>query len=240
LPEANASLGAIHADFDYNWKEAERRYQLAIKGNYTTAHKWFSLYLALMGRSKEAIEVARRARELEPGAPWVWSNEGVALYFEGSYKEAAKVYEHIRDTGRESGPAHTMLARIYGAQGRHDEAIEQARLGRQLLGNRPDALDAHAYALAVAGMRREALEVLDTLRKLEPTPHFSIAYVYVGLGQKEDALESLRKALADRAWQMGMLNVECAFNDLKSDPGFQAILKEVNLEATPGRCPRPD
>jgi serine/threonine protein kinase/Tfp pilus assembly protein PilF len=230
LPEAHASLGAILADFDWDWKGAERHYRLAMKGNYTTAHKWLSLHLAFMGLFEEAREVAMQAREKEPDAHWKWSNLGVAYYFEGDYEKAASVYEGIIDTKRDPGPAHNMLARVYSAQGRHDDAIRQAELGQQFLGDRPMVLDALGYALARAEHTDRAREVLNALLRLEHTSPFSIAWVYVGLGEDEEALNWLEKALETREWQMGMLKVERGFDRLRKYPRFETILKQVHPE----------
>jgi len=89
-----------------------------------------------------------------------------------------------------------------------------------------------AYVLARAGRKREALATLDELRRIskpqDPSP-FRIAYVHIGLGDTERAFEWLQKAIEARDWQMGLLKVEPAFDALRSDPRFTALVARVGL-----------
>jgi hypothetical protein len=100
------------------------------------------------------------------------------------------------------------------------------------MGARPDIITPMAYVLARAGRRREALATLDELRRIakprDPSP-IRIAYVNIGLGDTERAFEWLQKAVEARDWQMGMLNVEPAFDVLRSDQRFAALVERVGL-----------
>jgi hypothetical protein len=53
--------------------------------------------------------------------------------------------------------------------------------------------------------------------------------VHIGLGDTDRAFEWLQKAIEARDWQMGMLKVEPAFDGLRSDPRFAALLERVGL-----------
>ena len=74
--------------------------------------------------------------------------------------------------------------------------------------------------------------MLDELRRIakprDPSP-FRVAYVHIGLGETDRAFEWLEKAIEARDWQMGMLKVEPAFDGLRSDPRFAALLERVGL-----------
>ena len=73
---------------------------------------------------------------------------------------------------------------------------------------------------------------LDELRRIskprDPAP-FRIAMVHIGLGDTDRAFEWLDKAVEARDWQMAMLNVEPAFDGLRSDPRFAALVERVGL-----------
>ena len=100
------------------------------------------------------------------------------------------------------------------------------------MGARPDVITPMAYVLARAGRRREALATLDELRRMakprDPSP-FRLAYVHLGLGETDVAFDWLEKSLEARDWQLGMLKVEPAFDGLRSDPRFGALLERVGL-----------
>jgi tetratricopeptide (TPR) repeat protein len=83
-----------------------------------------------------------------------------------------------------------------------------------------------------AGRRRDAEEMLRRLmaiskrRWLDP---FHIALVYVGLGDLDRAVEWLRKAVKEGSQTLVFLKVDPFFDPLRSDPRFQALLRELGI-----------
>ena len=74
--------------------------------------------------------------------------------------------------------------------------------------------------------------MLDQLRRIskprDPAP-FRIAMVHIGLGETDLAFEWLQNAFEARDWQIALLKVEPAFDSLRSDPRFAALLERVDL-----------
>jgi len=74
--------------------------------------------------------------------------------------------------------------------------------------------------------------MLDELRRIskgrDPAP-IRVALVHIALGETDHAFEWLEKALAARDWQMAMLNVEPAFDALRSDHRFAPLVERVGL-----------
>jgi tetratricopeptide (TPR) repeat protein len=68
LAEAHASLGYVKGAYDWDSSGAEREFQRAIELNpsYATAHRFYGLALAGMGRFEEALRELKRALELDP------------------------------------------------------------------------------------------------------------------------------------------------------------------------------
>jgi tetratricopeptide (TPR) repeat protein len=234
LAEAHTSLAFILADYDWDWDTADRHFRRAVElnPNYETAVRAYSLYLAWMGRHDDALTFATRARDLDPVSPNAWHNLGAVHYFARRYDEAITHFREALDLDPTYGGAHVMLGRVYVAKGLSDRAVEALQRAKGLLGARPDVITPMAYVLARAGRRREALATLDELQRIatprDPSP-FRIAYVHIGLGDADRAFEFLQKAIEARDWQMGMLNVEPAFDGLRSDPRFAALLARVGL-----------
>jgi adenylate cyclase len=113
-----------------------------------------------------------------------------------------------------------------------DRAVPAVERAQRLMGSRPDVLTPRAYVLAKAGRRREALATLDELRRIskpkDPEP-IRVAMVHIGLGETDRAFEWLQKALEAHDWQMALLKAEPTFDDLRSDPRFEALLERVGL-----------
>jgi len=234
LGEAHNSLAAITVDYYFRWAEGGRHFERAVElnPNYETALQFYSFYLACMGRPEEALAFAERARRLDPVSPNAQMNLAIILYFARRYDEAITQIGETFELAPDFGPAHVLLGRVYVAKGMHDRAVEELEHAQRLMGLRPDVVTPHAYVLARAGRRREALATLDELRRIskprDPAP-FRIAMVHIGLGEADLAFEWLQSAFEARDWQIALLNVEPAFDGLRSDPRFAAILELADL-----------
>jgi TolB-like protein/DNA-binding winged helix-turn-helix (wHTH) protein/Tfp pilus assembly protein PilF len=234
LAEAHNSLAAISFDYYWDWAAAARHFARAIDlgPNYQTALEFYSSYLACMARHEEALGFATRARNLDPVSPKAWNNLAVVHYFARRYDEAARALTDTLELDPNFGPARIMLGRVYDAKGMPERAVEQLELAQRIMGVRPDVLTPHAYVLGKAGRRAEALERLDVLRRFSqpqnPAP-VRIAIVHIGLGDTDRAFEWLQRGLEARDWQMALLKVEPAFDGLRSDPRFAALVERVGL-----------
>ena len=234
LGEAHNSLAAITADYYWDWTEADRHYERAVtlNPNYETALRFYSFHLACMGRLEEALAFAERARRLDPVSPAAQMNVAMIHYFARRYDKAIAESAATLDLAPDFAPARILLGRVYAAQGLPDRAVEELKRAKALMGPRPDVTTPHAYVLALAGRRREAHAMLDELRQIakprEPAP-IRLALIHIGLGESDRAFEWLEKSFEARDWQMALLNVEPAFDPIRSDPRFAGLVERVGL-----------
>ena len=86
--------------------------------------------------------------------------------------------------------------------------------------------------LARSGKREEALKLLSEL-KHEATQDYvqgyTFAAIYIGLGDKAEALNYLEKHMLSRAETANIYAVAPELDDLRSEPRFKAMLKRMNL-----------
>jgi hypothetical protein len=85
---------------------------------------------------------------------------------------------------------------------------------------------------AIGGMKKEARKELTELKSLREEKYVSavgIAFIHIGLGEKEEALAWLEKGYEERAFQMQFLKVEPRWNDLRSDPRFIDLIRRMNF-----------
>jgi serine/threonine-protein kinase len=96
LPEAHSTLGLLAATHDYDWKEAERRFTLAIQDDSASPHCHMAsadfFYLA-SGRRKEALEQMEIAALGDPLHLTIRTLMGMGLDAVGRYAEGE---QHIR------------------------------------------------------------------------------------------------------------------------------------------------
>jgi TolB-like protein/DNA-binding winged helix-turn-helix (wHTH) protein/Tfp pilus assembly protein PilF len=234
LAEAHTALAAVTVDYLWQWSEGSRHYERAIElnPNYETALRFYSFYLACMGRREEALAFAERARRVDPVSRAAQLNVATILYFARRYDDAIMEITKTLDLDPRYAPARVLLGRVHAAKGNAERAVAELERAEDLLGPRPDVLTPLAHVLARAGQQREARAMLEELRRIakphEPAP-FRMAMIHIGLGETDQAFEWLEKAIAAREWQMVLLNVEPAFDDLRSDKRFAALIDRVGL-----------
>jgi serine/threonine protein kinase/Tfp pilus assembly protein PilF len=69
LADAQVMLGIVAAAFDYDWEEAERRFQMAMSHDPvpSNAHSWYAYYCLLpTGRTRDAVDHAKQALVADP------------------------------------------------------------------------------------------------------------------------------------------------------------------------------
>ena len=73
---------------------------------------------------------------------------------------------------------------------------------------------------------------MDTLLAFSDTKFnvaFDIAYVYAGLGKKEKTFEWLEKSYQERALGLIGLPTDPLWDDFRSDPRFEALLRKIGF-----------
>ena len=90
-----------------------------------------------------------------------------------------------------------------------------------------------AYAYGASGDRDRALAEVEDLTAMSldgnVTP-FDTALVALGLGDNARAVSLLEQAYAMDSQWLGWLKNDRAFDPLRSDPRFNALLKKLNFE----------
>ena len=111
------------------------------------------------------------------------------------------------------------------------EAIAEARTALEL--NNSFFIKGYlALWLAKSGNRDEALKILTELKKAASEGYVrpsTLAVVYIGLGDKVEALNQLETEVSSRSLNAIYLAVLPEVDDLHSEPRFKAMLKRMNL-----------
>jgi len=233
LGEAHAVLAEVKALYDLDWAGAEKDFKRAIELNpgYATAHQWYGLYIARMGRFDEALAEIKRAQELDPLSLIVNSLVGYVLYHSRRYDQAIEQQRQTLAMDPSFGHAHFVLGQTYVAKRMYPEAIAEFRaVPKSAQAFAPIAGLGHAYA--VSGSRAEAQKILDgflTRSKRGYFPAWAIATVYIGLGDKDQAFDWLGKAVEERGEYAVWLKTDPLYDPLRSDPRFPDLLRRLNL-----------
>ena len=233
LAEAHTALGFYLSNYEWDRAGSEKEYRRAIelKPNYATAHHWFGADLANVKRFDDSLTELRHAEELDPLSPIIGTNFGDTLLLARRFDEAIAQYKRTLTSNPNFVYAHLALGRAYGSKGMFPEAIAETRRAIELnFGS-----SAKGYLglwLAKSGKRDEALKLLDELKQ-EATKNYiqgdTIALIYIGLGDKAEALNWLEKHMLSHAETASSYGVSPQLDELRSEPRFKAMLQRMNL-----------
>ncbi len=235
LAEAHTSLARVLATYDWDWPGAEKEYKRAIELNprYAVAHQWYGGWFQVTGRHNEAIAERKLAQELDPLSLIINFELGLAFYYARDYDRAIEQFQKTLELDPDFPPAQQFLPSAYEQKGMYGEAIAGFEKATLTGGNEWSLTRGglgHVYA--VLGRKSEALAVLDELKQLsaqEYVPATSIAIIYAGLGEKDQAFTWLEKGYQEHAFQMQWLNEEPRWDSLRSDPRFADLVRRVGL-----------
>jgi tetratricopeptide (TPR) repeat protein len=231
--EAYASLGYTAGQHDWNFHEAIRLNGEAIQRNpsYAWAYQWRGLAGYMPdGQMEEALKSVRQAEELDPLSRIMNTAVGSVLLFARRYEEAREVLEHIREIEPKFMAVHAWLGLTYEQLGRYDEALASMMTSHSLAPGQITAAGlCHCYA--VAGRGDEALKLLDeTMQRSDRsyvTPYVPLM-TYIGLGDEQRALESLKAAIEERSTWLYLARVDPRFDRLRDwmGSGLETLLNE--------------
>src|SRR5262249_5152046 len=148
------------------------------------------------GRREASIAEMKRARDLDPLA--LSANYGLAsaFYRAGQYDEAIAEARRIIEIDPNRWHAHRLSGLAYEQKGMYAEATAAFQKAVIVSGT-PLALASLGHAYAVVGKRKEAESCIRELKELSQHRYVSpylIATVYMGLGERDQALQWLVKA----------------------------------------------
>ena len=234
LAQAHAELAAIHFYGDWDWAGADKEFRRALELNPgdSDSHRYYSFFLAALGRGKDALAESAKAQELDPFSISAQVNAGFVLYFAREFDKAIDQCRKALDVDPNSVGAYDCLGSSYLAEGKYEEAIAASEKASNLSNGDPPRLVGLGRAYALADRKSDALRILEQLRQLSRNayvPPYFFATIYAGMGQKEQAIDWLEKGFRERDIYMAWLKVDAAVDPLRGDPRFKQLLQSVGF-----------
>lgn len=221
--EAHAALGLVSYLYEWSFRDAGSAFEKAIEldPDYATAHHWYAMMLMASGRIEDALLQIDRTIALDPDSALYDVKRGTILIAAGNLDEAEEHLHRSLERHPDSALARRELGLVELMRGRPEEALVFI-----------DALDGEpalrGYVLGVLGRTSEARAILFELENAEGyVSSIDVALVEAGLGEVEEALDSLDRALEERDAALVYLRTQPGFASLRSEPRFQKILSEV-------------
>lgn len=127
---------AVRSHYDWQWREAEQEYQIALEVNLNSsiAHQWYAGFLISVRRPSEAITEAPRARDLDPLSPLQSAYVRLVHMKARRQQEAIKWCRDALELDPNSTFSRLILARALDAQGDLHEALMESERAAELAG----------------------------------------------------------------------------------------------------------
>lgn len=233
LAEPHATLAFVHMYYDWDWPNAEREFRRAISVNpsYATAHEWYGLFLAAMGRFDEARAHEKRAEELDPLSIAIAGTAGWVLYYSGDFEGAKRELKTVLRQDSTFALGHLYLGRTYQATNDLDSAMAEYESTGPLHDWVP-TVAGKGYVLAVLGKNVEARA---TLARLDAMSHkmyvtaYGVALIHAALKQPDSAFTWLERGFSERTNWMLWLNRDPRWTPIRADPRFAALTRKIGL-----------
>jgi TolB-like protein/DNA-binding winged helix-turn-helix (wHTH) protein/Tfp pilus assembly protein PilF len=244
LADSHLANAEVLHDYDWDWPGAEQEYLRALELNPSSAvgHKLYAEYLTHAGRYQEALAEIRKAQQLDPAS--LITNGFVCFVYMHAREYDNAIKECKKDLELEPRfvPAHDWIAYSYLFTGRYEEAAAEFKKALDLSGNANYFLTALAMTYGLEGKKEEAKKILGELKQRATQTYVSpygLADVYIGLGDKEQALAMLEQAVRERSADLMFLAGAPEFDALHDDPRFKAIVARIGFPDSAMAVPPP-
>jgi TolB-like protein len=231
LPEANAMMGIVAAVYEYDWKEAERRFRLALARDpvpplVLRAHALY--YLLPTGQPIEAVEAYQRALQQDPLNVQFRLGQAICLAAAGRFPDAEAECRQILEIDSSFFLAYSLSSVLMERRGGFAEALECAERTYSLAPWYAGCVGCFAGMLKRTGSDARAEELLQKFR--EGDQHrapLGLLNFHLLCGETDQAAYWLEKLIEQRHSQAGaLLRFAQAAHP---SPRWAAVAKKMNL-----------
>lgn len=232
---AYVALGMLHSAHS-QWAEADQAFRraLLLAPNDVEAVSQYAQFLLDVGQLEPAMREIDRAQQLDPLSGVIGWTRALVLLALHRFDEAAAQINSTLAARPDLILTHKVAEAVDVERHRYPQAEIQARIAAKLSGADPDSA-----ALLVRGIADPTQRVA-AVRSLEPVSaqgnnQIIRAMWLTRLGQPDRALAALKICVAKSNCDNSLLRMlwTPAFDPLRSDPQFKAVLKKLGLPYQP-------
>ena len=232
-PDVRALHGhALHM-FERKLPEAESEFLESLREKPRSAATYVRLAIlyATMGRLDDALDAVNQALDCDPLWPMGPATEVIIRFCRREFDAAARCVKRALEL-----QPYLLLGRAFCAQaleyaGQAEEALAQYRFARVVYPDVPWLGALEATCLARQGKRREARRILEELERVRPTEYVDAYYMALlaeALGQRDQALAELERAVGENSAALYILEVDPQMDSLRREDRFSKLQFKLN------------
>jgi len=239
---AHVAVGLANT-FRCRWPEADQAFRraLVLAPEDAEAINQYAQFLSAVGQLEPSLREIERAQQLDPLSPIIGVIHAGALAALRRDDAAEAQLKSVLAAHPEFGAAHNWAACQYIERKRYREAEAELRLAGIRKGQNGEAKALIVRGMADPAQRAAAVSSLETAPDNDDIRQDAIWYAFflISLGERGRALDQLEiyadkhnSAFAGWLWNR-------AFDPLRADPRFKAVLAKLSLPYTPSAVTEP-
>jgi adenylate cyclase len=232
LAEAHLSMGtALQTLLDFKGSEIELDRAVELNPNLTLAYDQYGWTFACMGRFDDAVANEKKALQLDPLSSLLNTDLAYFFYWARRYDEATAQIRSALELDPNNACAHSSLGWCLIWKGKITEAMAEFQKATTL-DDLPWYRGSFGYTAGVLGDRSKAEQILRDLEDLSKRRYVSPsnrATVYLGLNEKEKALDWLDKAFDDRDPVLWWITGDQLYDSVRDESRFKALLRKIDV-----------
>ncbi len=237
LAEGHTALAFVHYEYEWLFADAGREFQEAIRLNPSSvaARFYFLEFLLAMGKIEEAEEQLAVAQKLDPLSVRVSFDLAVKFFFERDFDRAVEWLQKTISMDPNNAIAYGFLGTILWHKKMPVQAFNASEKANALEGvfSQQEMADMRrAYEVSgYSGFLRKQNDLTQQhLARGKYQSPLLIALNYALAGANSETLDWLERAVQEHTPWLPELKMDPAWDSVRSDPRFIAILKKMGLE----------
>jgi serine/threonine-protein kinase len=233
LPDGHSMLGVAAALLEYDWREAERRFHLAMAGDSvppTVRLAYAMSYLLATGCPADAVQQIERGLQEDPLNSALQVYRAVNLAAAGREEDATKASRETLEINPAIAPAYSLLGVLHVLRGELDQALALVEKAYSIAPSLPNNVGLLAGLLMRTGDSHRAEELL---RKLQPGDAFGAPRglaIYHWVLQEFDAeADWIEKGIDQRDPGAALMPRLWYGRELRSTPRWAGLMRKMNL-----------
>lgn len=235
LAQAHNALAELKYQYEFDWKGADKEFNIALDLNPNAAwiRQAYGWFLMSAARFDEATVQMEKARELDPSSLTINIGRGRLFYYSRQYDQALQHFQNIAAVEPNDSGVFFSLYTIYEQKQMYPEAVEAYLKAMSLNNSPPERIEEFRDAFRTSGWNgflRKQLEDLEKKAKIKMISPFGLASLYVRLGQKEEAFVWFKKTFERPDPAVLQFKIEPAYDSLRNDPRYAELIGKIGLQ----------
>lgn len=236
LASAYVAQGMVYKD-QWRWPQADQAFRRAVSlapGDAEAVNQRAQFLLAV-GQFNSALAEIEHAQRLDPLSPSIGDTREYLLMILGQYEAASAQLQDTLATHPDFVDARIDEIDLAIIRHNYADAERQARSLAALYRIDPDLMASWVHGIADPALRASAVRSLETAPGAAHLRRDPVAYAHwlALLGAQDRALAVLERLPTQRNSPEPDWIWDPAFNPLRNDPRFKAVLKKMGLPYTP-------